>query len=205
MGVLDWADQISKDAYEQEWQRMKILIQRADYMIRWLTLFVAIFNIAVPLIAKETNLDYSDCIFVSLYIFIMVFLVGSILPVIIINFPQKTKMFPTGETVLKEMQSTNKLNQSEEELKYNSILYRDVTTEVISKQNNRRAKCVTISGVALIVSLVLMVVFFIYITKREQVEPSKNSSKQSELLAQKNILGDFEKKKAQMPNNYMSS
>lgn len=53
MGVLDWADQISKDAYEQEWQRMKILIQRADYMIRWLTLFVAIFNIAVPLIAKE--------------------------------------------------------------------------------------------------------------------------------------------------------
>ena len=95
MGVLDWADQISKDAYEQEWQRMKILIQRADYMIRWLTLFVAIFNIAVPLIAKETNLDYSDCIFVSLYIFIMVFLVGSILPVIIINFPQKTKMFPS--------------------------------------------------------------------------------------------------------------
>jgi len=166
VGVLDWADQISKDAYEQEWQRMKILIQRADYMIRWLTLFVAIFNIAVPLIAKETNLDYSDCIFVSLYIFIMVFLVGSILPVIIINFPQKTKMFPTGETVLKEMQSTNKLNQSEEELKYNSILYRDVTTEVISKQNNRRAKCVTISGVALIVSLVLMVVFFIYITIR---------------------------------------
>lgn len=129
MGVLDWADQISKDAYEQEWQRMKILIQRADYMIRWLTLFVAIFNIAVPLIAKETNLDYSDCIFVSLYIFIMVFLVGSILPVIIINFPQKTKMFPTGETVLKEMQSTNKLNQSEEELKYNSILYRDVRDE----------------------------------------------------------------------------
>ena len=41
--------------------------------------------------------------------------------------------------------------------------------------------------------------------KREQVEPSKNSSKQSELLAQKNILGDFEKKKAQMPDNYMSS
>lgn len=41
--------------------------------------------------------------------------------------------------------------------------------------------------------------------KREQVEPSKNSLKQSELLAQKNILGDFEKKKAQMPNNYMSS
>lgn len=41
--------------------------------------------------------------------------------------------------------------------------------------------------------------------KREQVEKPENSSKQSEFLAKRNILNDFEEKKAQMPDNYMSS
>lgn len=164
MEIIKYCQKISDQAYEQEKERENKINCKADYLFKWLTLFVGIFNIAVPIIVKEAEINYRDFWFIVLYIFLMVLVVGAMLVIVILNFPKKVKIYPGGSDILKKIQKSANEDADDFWGAYQNILYKDVLTKQLSKNNNYALVCVTIANILLLMALVCMAIFFGYIT-----------------------------------------
>lgn len=162
--MIEYCQKISDEAYEQEKSREKAINNKADYLFRWLTLFVGVFNIAIPIIIKETQIDYKDTWFVVLYILLMVLIVGAMLTIVVLNLPQKVKIYPSGSDILKKIQRDSNKNDNNVFQTYQNVLYRDILTKQLSKNNDRAIVCIVIVNIMLALALICMVVFFVYIT-----------------------------------------
>lgn len=51
---------LSTLAHEEESKRRTILEVKTDYLFKWLTFVITIVGIAVPIIAKQINIDFND-------------------------------------------------------------------------------------------------------------------------------------------------
>ena len=61
--ILKQCLQISREAYEQELERQKAIGVKADYLMKFYTLLIAILNLSLPLIIQYTqiqNLRHGD-------------------------------------------------------------------------------------------------------------------------------------------------
>lgn len=166
MEIIEYCQKISDQAYEQEKERESKINCKADYLFKWLTLFVGIFNIAVPIIVKEAEINYRDFCFIVLYILLMVLVVCAMLVIVILNLPKKVKIYPCGSDILKKIQKSSNENSDDFLGAYQNILYKDVLTKQLSKNNNYALVCVTIANILLLMALICMAIFFGYITWR---------------------------------------
>lgn len=164
METIEYCQKMSDEAYEQERDREKKINIKADYLFRWLTLFVGVFNIAVPIIVKESEINYNDFYFRVLYILLMVLIVGAMLIIVILNMPKKVKIYPSGSDILREIQKNADKNGNKVVLAYQNVLYKDILTKRLARNNDRAIVCITIVNVMLLIALICLAIFFGYIT-----------------------------------------
>lgn len=163
MNPIQFCQQMSDEAYEQELNRERIIGVKTEYLFKWLTLLTAIFNIAVPIIATETSVDFEGSVFVILYALMMVFLLGAMVMVAAINFPRKVKRNPSGSEWMKRIQNHPEKYETENDFIYQNILCKDVIIEKMKKNNNRSVIFITIANCLLIAALVCMSIFLGYV------------------------------------------
>lgn len=160
---MQYCLEISEESYKQEQHREEVLKGRVDYLFRWLTLFISIFNIVVPLIVKEAEVDYKDKVFVGLYIILMLLLVVAMLIIIFLEVPRKVKIYPLGADILKKAKEEPDKYTNEIEYRYQKILYRDAATRKIQQNNDNIANLLKVVNLILAVAIIGMAVFFVYI------------------------------------------
>lgn len=163
MSLMRFCLEVSEESYQQEKHREEILKGRIDYLFRWLTLFISVFNIAVPVIIKEAAIDYKDCGFVFLYVLLMLLLVAAMIIIVCLEFPQKVKIYPLGTDILKKAKEEPQKFEDAIANNYQKILYRDAVTRQIQKNNDRIAGLLKTVNMILIGVIICMAIFFIYI------------------------------------------
>ncbi|MDD6071044.1 MAG: hypothetical protein PUC12_09585 [Clostridiales bacterium] len=163
MSIMDFGLEVSEESYRQEKCREEVLKGRIDYLFRWLTLFVSVFNIAVPIIVKETSIDYKNCGFIILYVIIMILLVTAMTIIVCLEFPKKVKIYPLGSEILKKAKEEPQKYKDAISNKYQKILYRDTVTRQIQKNNDKTAELLKTVNVILIGTIICMAIFFVYV------------------------------------------
>lgn len=162
MNIMDYSCDMSERAYNQEINREKTIITKTDYLFKWLTIIIAIFNIIIPIVVSSTGLNIHDDIFVRLYISIMIVLLLAIVLTIIISLPKKIKRYPMGSEFLKEINKNPDKYKDVISTKYYNILYIDTMVINYRKKNNQEIFLIFIVDLLLVVSFILMAVIFIY-------------------------------------------
>lgn len=157
---------VSETAYKQEVERQKDIGTKLDYLFKWLTVFVAIGNIGVPLIAKYTDETVISGVFWLLYGILSLCLVGALLLIIGVQFPRKQVYFPLGTDICKKAKGNDQLFNQEEDWYYQKILYWDNMTRSLDQKNNKAINMIRIIDVMFIVAMILLSVLFFYILKR---------------------------------------
>ncbi len=163
MSVIKFCLEVSEESYQQEKHREEVLKGRIDYLFRWLTLFVSVFNIAVPIIAKETSIDYENCGFVVLYVLLMILLVTAMIIIVCLEFPKKVKIYPLGSDILKKVKEEPEKYKDEMSNNYQKILYQDAVTKQIQANNDKTAGLLKMVNGILIGAIICMAIFFVYV------------------------------------------
>lgn len=153
---------VSETAYKQELERQKDIGAKLDYLFKWLTIFVAIGNIGVPLIAKYADATVMSGVFWILYGFLSVCLVGALLLIIGVQFPRKQVYFPMGTDICKKVKRDNQLYAHEEDWYYQKILYWDNITHSLAQKNNKAIYMIRIIDMLFIAAIILLSVLFFY-------------------------------------------
>lgn len=163
MGIMEYALQIGTDAYEQEKRREQTINSKADYLFKWLTLFIAVFNIAIPLLVKEIDFDYKNCFLIIIYILLMISVVVAMCMIASINFPQKIKLLPKGCRILEQAEKFSDMDNIDLDILYQKILFQDKITEQLSKNNDKAIIKITIANIAIIIAILCLALYFGYI------------------------------------------
>lgn len=157
---------VSETAYKQELDRQKDIGTKLDYLFKWLTVFVAIGNIGVPLIAKYTDETVISGVFWVLYGVLSVCLVGSLLLIIGVQFPREQVYFPLGTDICEKVKGDHQLFNKEEDWYYQKILYRDNMTRSLEQKNNKAISMIRIIDIMFVAAMILLSVLFFYILQR---------------------------------------
>lgn len=160
---MEFSLEISEETYQQEMHREEVLTRRIDYLFRWLTLLVSVFNIAVPIIVKEVALNYKKFGFVFLYVILMLLLIIAMVIIVYLEFPRKVKIYPLGCDILKRAKEEPQKYEDTISINYQKILYQDTVTRQLQNNNDKIADLLKKVNVLLIGAIVCMAIFFIYI------------------------------------------
>lgn len=162
---LDFALQIGTKAYQQEIDRGKVIALRADYLMKWVAIFVSVFNIAIPIIVKETQFDYHSCVFVFLYGTLMALLVIAMILLASVNFPKRIKHYPFGYEIInneKEVLSEDDCDL-DLEVVYKNVLMQDAITQRMKNNNDKAAIEILLANIAIILANVFLAITFVYL------------------------------------------
>lgn len=151
---------ISILAYEDEEKRSTILYKKTDYLFKWLTFVVSIVAIVVPIIAKETNIDIQDQVFVISYVVTLACFLLAIISAIFINIPKKMKLSILGSNMMEIVQNSEITDIRD--MIYKEILVRDSLTKELRKENERKAKWIIFCNVCMTVGMFCMAFLFSY-------------------------------------------
>lgn len=161
--LMEYCKEYSAKRLEQEVRREEILRVRTDYIFKWLTLLVAIFNIAIPIIVKETNINTQTAFFIKGYIVVTILVVFAMALIIYIQLPKKIKVFPKASDILKKIQNEPEKYESEVSCEYQKLLTDDAIINTMSNINDRCAKILCVTNFLLFLIVVGMTLFFSYI------------------------------------------
>lgn len=156
--ILKKCLELGEMAYDQEVNRQKAIGSKADYLMKYHTLLIAILNLSLPLILNYADLKDTGA-WRLFYLLTMGCLLSGIIFTLMIQKPRKVSMFQTGTMVMKEMQKRGKMINSEEWI-YNNILQIDKATYLLEKSNNAAIKWIIASYAGFILSILLMGIFF---------------------------------------------
>ncbi len=160
--ILGQCLEIGKEAYAQEVNRQKTIINKAEYLMKFHTLLIAILNLSLPLIIKYVELKSSDQ-WRWFYILTMACLLLGIIFTLFIQVPRKIVMPQTGVAVLKEVQKKGNLTYTDDEWLYKKVLLFDRMTQSLDKSNNSSVKWTIAAYVSFVLSIILMGIFFAYV------------------------------------------
>ena len=161
---MEYCVEASVEAYTQEKNRAEIIRGKADSLFKWITLFVSIFNIAVPLIVKNSQIDYKDKLFVALYVFLMVFCVMSMIFILSVQFPEKIKFPILGTVILKKAKEQPEKYVDEIKRTYQRIIFLDTMTKQMRTVNDSAIKKVKNACINALCAIICMTALFAYVT-----------------------------------------
>ena len=159
---LDYAFQVSSEAYKQQVEREKTIRTKSEYLIKWITIFISVFNIAIPIIVKEIDFDYRNVFFVILYSVLMGGLIVAMLCLLLLDYPQKVKCHPLGHEILKNDKFRFSQENSDFEIIYNNILIQDSITKRLSQNNDNAVRNLKIANLSIIVAIVALATLFVH-------------------------------------------
>lgn len=157
MSLLEYCLAISKEAYKQEEESERKLREKVDYLFKWLTIFVGVFNIAVPLIVK-IDIQQKNW-FLPFYIILMIILAVTLVIIITMQYPLKSKRYPLGSDVLQKIKENEKYRDEKYGV-YQNILYWDSMTRKLAANNRLIVKRLQWVCGLLIIGIVGIVIFF---------------------------------------------
>lgn len=157
---------IGEIAYKQEVERQNAVGAKLEYLFKWLTAFIAIGNIGVPLVSKYANDESFSWAFWILYSLISICLVAALVLIIFVQFPRRQKYFPLGTDILKKVEKERTAFAHTEDLCYQQILYWDNITKSLRQKNDKMVKIVMIINILFVLAIILLAVLFVYILKR---------------------------------------
>lgn len=160
---MEFCLEIGEQSYQQEKHREEVLTRRIDYLFRWVTVFASVFNIAVPVIVEEVELNYKNVGFVVLYIILMLLLVIAMIIIVYLQFPRKVKIYPLGTDILAKAKEEPQKYVDTISINYQKILYQDVVTGQLQRNNNKIAALLKKVNMLLIGAVICMAIFFMYI------------------------------------------
>lgn len=161
--ALNYCLQSAKRAYEQETERQRITISKAEYLFKYLTLLATAFNIAVSVISKMNNVNTGKFTFMGLYFLMFSAGVIGILSTLMIQKPRKIKQFSLGIEELKKVKSEPEKYDTDWKRTYQEILWNDTITKRMRENNNKTLKWIILAYISLGVMIVSFGMFITYI------------------------------------------
>lgn len=162
MRVLEYCQKVSKVAYDQEMERQQEIRRKTEFMFKWLTLIISVFSIVVPVVSKKNQFDCNDKVFRIIYILLMLLLMLDMVIVIFLNVPIKTKRYPCGSDIMKQIQQ-NRGDYDDMLQLYQDVMFLDILTNKVSVNNDRAVKMLFVANIILALALFGMASLFIYI------------------------------------------
>lgn len=149
---------IVEETYKQEQERLKALNQKADNLTKYVSIFLVLLNIILPMVVKYTSIDLIFAL--CAYIFVCI---PSILSLIFAVKEQKlSKMcrFPTGHKLLK--MTKDKVGTDVEWLKFKIAQY-DQAIDVLEENNDNKVKDIKRGYNCYIFAVVMLTIFTLII------------------------------------------
>lgn len=156
---------IAEEAYQQEQERMKSLNQKADNLTRYVSIFLVLLNIILPLVVKYTQIKFILAVFA--YIFVCV---PSIISLIFAIKEQRLSTicrFPDGHSLIKVASEEN-LKTNDEWLKYKISQY-DLAIKTLEQNNDEKVKDIKIGYGSYILSVIMLTLFTLWIIIAEYI------------------------------------
>lgn len=147
-----------EETYKQEQERMKALNQKADNLTKYVSIFLVLLNIIVPMVVKYTNINFKFAF--CAYIFVCI---PSILSLIFAVKEQKLSemcRFPTGHKLLD--MTKGKANTDVEWLKFKIAQY-DKAIEVLEQNNDTKVNDIKMGYNCYIFSVIMLTIFTLII------------------------------------------
>lgn len=154
--ALNYCLQFSQRAYDQELERQKSAMSKAEYLLKYLTLLTTAFSITVSVVSNMSGVDTTGIVFWGLYLLMLAAGMIGIISTLMIQRPRKIKLFSLGIEELKKVQEDPEKYRTGCGRTYQEILWIDTITKRTRANNDRALKWI----VTAYTSLVVMVVFF---------------------------------------------
>lgn len=158
--MLDKVLEISKVSYDQENDRSKQLLNKSDFLIKYISAITIFVNIFLPLAFANKIINLT--ILILMYFSISIFLISSLFFSIRVQILKPGKFLPTGKRVLEEIKNNNGLH-SDLNIKNRFIMYYSSSTEALQESNDDRAKILKSAYKHYITSMIILVVAILVI------------------------------------------
>lgn len=156
---------IAEEAYQQEQERMKSLNQKADNLTRYVSIFLVLLNIILPLVVKYTQIKFILALLA--YIFVCVPSIISLICAVKEQRLSKMCRFPDGHSLI-EVASEENLNSNVEWLKYKISQY-DLAIKILEENNDEKVKDIKRGYGNYILSVIMLTLFTLWIIIAEYV------------------------------------
>lgn len=154
--ALNYCLRFSQKAYDQEVERQKNVMNKAEYLLKYLTLLSAAINIVVSVVSKMSAIDTSGTVFWGLYILMLAAGAFGIISTLMVQRPRRIKQFSLGTEELVRIKKDPAKYGTEYARIYQEILWSDTVTERMRKNNSQALKWI----VAAYICVVIMVISF---------------------------------------------
>ncbi len=161
--AMDYCLRFSRRAYDQELERQKNVANKAEYLLKYLTLLSAAINIVVSVVSKMIAIDTTEMAFWGLYILMLAAGVVGIVSTLLIQRPRKIKQFALGTEELGRIQSDPTKYSTECGRVYQEILWSDIITKRMRENNNRALKWIVLAYVCVVIMVVSFGGFVTYV------------------------------------------
>lgn len=159
---LKYCLKIGQVSYDQEKERLKSLDKRAENLIKYSTLLIAVTNLVVSLAGKAFfQIKDTPCV-KNLYIILMLVIIGCLVLSLISQRPGKIKIFPDGKWMFENMQKENGKYATEQERVYELILRYSCSTNSLQKLNSCTMVFLGIAYFLYILSIVLLMILLVF-------------------------------------------
>lgn len=163
--MLDKVLEISKVSYEQENDRSKQLLNKSDFLIKYISSITIFVNIFLPL--AFTNKIINLTVLILIYFVISIPLILSLFFAIRVQILKPVKFFPLGKRVIDEIKNNRNAWNTTLKIKNRFILYYSSSTEELQVSNDHRAKILKVaykqylSGIIILVVAVLIIMILV--------------------------------------------
>lgn len=157
--IMQQCMEVGQEAYEQELRRQKAIVDKAEYLMKYHTLLIAILNLSLPLIIKYVDMKKSRS-WLIFYVLAMAVLLLGIIFTLTIQKPRKLQLFPTTAGLLQEVQKNKEKYRSEEDWIYRKILLWNRVTVSLDEANELSVKWIKAAYVFFVLAIFLMGIFF---------------------------------------------
>lgn len=161
--ALDYCLRFSRRAYDQELERQKSVMSKAEYLLKYLTLLSAAINIVVSVISKMSANDITGTVFWILYILMLCAGAFGIISTLLVQRPRKIKQFSLGSEELVRIREKPDKYSTQCGRIYQEILWCDIVTKRMRENNNRALKWIVAAYVCVVVMVISFGGFITYV------------------------------------------
>lgn len=165
LNALKYCLQFAKRAYEQEAERQRHASDKADYLLKYLTLMTTAFSITISVVSKMSSVHIVGAVFWGLYIPMLGAGVIGIVSTLMIQTPRKIRQFPLGKEELLRVQKDSSKFDTEYKRIYQEILWTDKITVRLRKNNNAAMIWIMVAYIGLVVMTIIFGVFITYVIR----------------------------------------
>lgn len=159
---LNYCLKIAIEAYRQENARSENIKMRAENLVKYSTIFVAIANLVVSLMNKGAlgiNVTVGSKI---IYICLMITIILCIVLALFSQRPVLTEMFPDGVWMFEEIRSHQDKYKYENERIYELLLRYTSSKRTIKESNDTSIRFIIVSYILYILSIILLTILLIF-------------------------------------------